>query len=57
MFSQQRHRARLWSFFANFLGKGHTSAHGQTGKRVVEHAVPVEINLLAVTGFEESEFA
>lgn len=55
MFSQQLHGTRLWSFFANFLGKGHASAHGQTGKRVVEHAVPVEVNLRAVTGLEESD--
>ena len=57
MFSQQLHRARLLSLLAHFLGKGHATAPSQAGKRAVEYAVPMEINLPAVTGLDESKLA
>ena len=55
--SKQLHRARLRSLLAHFLGKGHASARGQTGKGAVEHAVAMKIDLAAIAGFEESELA
>src|ERR1035437_2363629 len=57
VFSHEFHRARLRPFLTHFLGIGHARAHGQARIVVVEHAVAMEIDLLAVAGFEETKFA
>ena len=55
MFPQKLDGRCLRTLFAELLGKGHARAQMQAGKSVVENAVAVEVDFLAVTVLEKAE--
>jgi hypothetical protein len=48
MFSKEPYRRCVRAFFPNLFGKGHARAYTQTGKSVVQNAVTMKIDLLAI---------
>jgi hypothetical protein len=56
VFPEQFHRGGLRALFADLIGKHDPSADGQFGKRSVNNAVSMEINLLAIARSKKSEF-
>jgi hypothetical protein len=57
MFAEQLDRAGLRPLLAGLFGKGHTRAGSELAEAVIKHAIPVEIELMAIGGFEKAELA
>ena len=55
MFPQKLDGRCLRTLFAELLRKGHAGAHVQPGKSLIENAVAVEVDVLAITGLEKAE--
>ena len=57
MFPKKLNGRRLGALVSLFLGKCYARADLQLRERIVQHAVAVEIDLLSITGLEETELA
>ena len=57
MLPKQPYGRRLRTLVARLLRKSHTRTYAQLGKCVIEHAIAVEVDFLAIACLEEAKFA